>query len=266
MGFLNTAGITESVTQNNIAVGMNALQIVFAGLGCIFVDRLGRRPMLIGVNAACCVCWIGVTVACSQAAKTGSKTASAATVAMVYIFQICFSFGWTPMQALYPVEVLSFEMRAKGMAFSNLFVAAGTLPLSQTPAILRLIVIFLRWYGKPVRIPRCAAKHCLEDVYCLLRLVRRPDNRYLLLHSGDEEPHSTFSYSLSPSVSLLFERRLILCVKSQLEELDDIFAQPNPRKASTEKKKLGLDQNANIVNVAAIDVVGGQEVERPIAA
>lgn len=31
------------------------------------------------------------------------------------------------MQALYPVEVLSFEMRAKGMAFSSLFVSIGTL-------------------------------------------------------------------------------------------------------------------------------------------
>ena len=125
VGFLVTAGVTDSITQNNLAVGMNAVQIVFAGLGACFVDRLGRRKMLIGVNAACCLCWIGVTIACSQAAMTGSKSASAATVAMVYIFQVCYSFGWTPMQALYPVEVLSFEMRAKGMAFSNLFVSIG---------------------------------------------------------------------------------------------------------------------------------------------
>ena len=98
--------------------------------------------------------------------------------------------------------VLSFEMRAKGMAFSNLFVAEGTLPLSQSPGMTRLIFILLRWYGKPVRVPRCVAKNCLEDVYCLLLLVRRPDNHYLLLHSRDEEPHSTFSYSSLLSVSL----------------------------------------------------------------
>ena len=125
VGFLVTAGVTDPITQTNLAVGMNGVQIVFAGLGACFVDKLGRRPMLIGVNAACCVCWIGVTAACAQAAMTGSKAASAATVAMVYIFQVCYSFGWTPMQALYPVEVLSFEMRAKGMAFSNLFVSIG---------------------------------------------------------------------------------------------------------------------------------------------
>ena len=140
VGFLVTAGVTDSITQNNLAVGMNAVQIVFAGLGALFVDKLGRRKMLIGVNAACCVCWIGVTVACSQAAMTGSKAASAATVAMVYIFQVCYSFGWTPMQALYPVEVLSFEMRAKGMAFSNLFVSVGKSAWVILPSRLALTV------------------------------------------------------------------------------------------------------------------------------
>lgn len=151
IGFLETAGITASITQNNLAVGMNAIQIVFAGIGSMFVDRIGRRPMLIGVNIACSVCWIGVTVACSQAAETGSKSASAATVALIYIFQICYSLGWTPMQALYPVEVLSFEMRAKGMAFSNLFVSAGGLvnqfgfPVALKNIAWKTYIVFCVW-------------------------------------------------------------------------------------------------------------------------
>lgn len=37
-----------------------------------------------------------------------------------------------------------------------------------------------------------------------------------------------------------------------LEELDDIFNSPNPTKASLEKKKLALDQEANIVAVEAV--------------
>jgi hypothetical protein len=32
---------------------------------------------------------------------------------------VIFSFGWTPMQALYPAEVLSYQSRAKGLAFLN---------------------------------------------------------------------------------------------------------------------------------------------------
>ena len=135
--FLNTAGIHGSVTQTNVQLGMNAIQIVFASAGACFVDSIGRRPMLIWVNIACCLCWIGVIVPASIANITDvssiaqqdavSPPVSKAVLAWVYIFQICYSFGWTPMQALYPVEVLSFEMRAKGMAFSSFFTSIGKL-------------------------------------------------------------------------------------------------------------------------------------------
>jgi hypothetical protein len=54
-------------------------------------------------------------------AKQGTNTsASQASLAMIFIFGSVYSIGITPLQALYPVEVLSFEMRAKGMAFSSL--------------------------------------------------------------------------------------------------------------------------------------------------
>jgi hypothetical protein len=106
---------------------MNAVQIIFATIGCMFVDTFGRRPLLIWVNIGCAICWIGVTAASGVQANTLSKASSGATVAMIYLFQCVYSFGWTPLQALYPVEVLSFEMRAKGMAFSGMFVTIGKL-------------------------------------------------------------------------------------------------------------------------------------------
>jgi len=106
---------------------MNAVQCIVSFTGALFVDKIGRRPMLIWVNVGCSICWIGVAATAGVYKHTGAKAPSAACVAMIYIFQAVYSFGWTPMQALYPVEVLSYEMRAKGMAFSNMFVTAGTL-------------------------------------------------------------------------------------------------------------------------------------------
>ena len=46
----------------------------------------------------------------------------------IFLFGAVYSVGFTPLQALYPVEVLSFEMRAKGMGFSGMAVAAGKNP------------------------------------------------------------------------------------------------------------------------------------------
>jgi MFS family permease len=119
----------------NVQLGMNAIQIVFACCGASITDLVGRRPLLLIVNVVCGLCWIGVIVPASIAnivdkddesqRAAVDPNVSRAMLAMVYIFQICYSAGWTPMQALYPVEVLNYEIRAKGMAFSGLFTNFG---------------------------------------------------------------------------------------------------------------------------------------------
>jgi len=150
-GVLDTAGITDKTKQSHLFVIMNAVQIVFAAAGCMFVDSIGRRPLLIWVNFLCAITWIAVTAASGVQATKLDKTSSAATVAFIYIFQVIYSFGWTPLQALYPVEVLSFEMRAKGMAFSNMFVTIGTLvnqfgfPVALANIKWKTYIVFIVW-------------------------------------------------------------------------------------------------------------------------
>ncbi|KAH0141110.1 hypothetical protein KCU67_g14628, partial [Aureobasidium melanogenum] len=67
------------------------------------------------------------------------------------MFGAVFSFCLTPLQALYPVEVLSFEMRAKGMAFSSFAVNAGGLlnqfawPVSLKNIGWKTYIIFIIW-------------------------------------------------------------------------------------------------------------------------
>lgn len=38
----------------------------------------------------------------------------------IVLFMVFFSFGWTPLQALYPAEVLAYENRAKGLALQGI--------------------------------------------------------------------------------------------------------------------------------------------------
>lgn len=109
------------------------MQFALALFGASLVDKVGRRPLLLFANIGCAIVWIGATVSSSINANTGSKSSGSAVVAMIFLFDAIFSIGFTPLQALYPVEVLSFEMRAKGMAFSNFAVSAGTFPLDYSP-------------------------------------------------------------------------------------------------------------------------------------
>lgn len=151
---LKGAGFTSSVTQANINLGYSCFQFFWALIGAAFIDKIGRRPMMIYGMASCSLVWIGVLTASSQVTDSQGNinpAASNATLAFIFIFGAVFSFSLTPLQALYPVEILSYEMRAKGMAFSALAVnAAGLLNQFAWPVALAKIgwktyIIFVVW-------------------------------------------------------------------------------------------------------------------------
>lgn len=161
---LDTAGYTGQIEQANITLINNCQQFAFAIFGAMLVDRVGRRPLLLFSFSACTVVWLAMTVASAEFAKSGggidkdgevmqgtNTDASKAALAFIILFGSVYSVGITPLQALYPVEVLSFEMRAKGMAFSSLAVnAAGLLNQFAWPVAMRNIgwktyIVFTIW-------------------------------------------------------------------------------------------------------------------------
>ena len=148
---LSTAGVKDDVTQLNYNLGYSCWQFFFAISGAFLVDRVGRRPLLLFTNIACCLTWIAVSISSSQYFATESVAAAKAVIGFIFIFGAVYSVGFTPLQALYPVEVLSFEMRAKGMAFSNLAVnAAGLLNQFAWPVAIATIkwqtyIVFTVW-------------------------------------------------------------------------------------------------------------------------
>ena len=148
---LQTAGITGEVQQADYNLGYAGFQFFFAICGSLLVDRIGRRPLLLFTNIACCFAWIAIGASSAKYNENGSIEAGKVVIGFVFIFGAVYSIGFTPLQALYPVEVLSFEMRAKGMAFSALAVnAAGLLnqfawPVSIQQISWRTYVIFSAW-------------------------------------------------------------------------------------------------------------------------
>src|SRR3954447_15734965 len=137
---LDTIGIHSDYAKANVILINNCQQFCFALFGAALVDRVGRRPLLLFSNAGCCVTWLAMTVSAalySESIPAGidpvtekpyngtNKNAGTACLAFIFIFGAVYSIGFTPLQALYPVEVLSFEMRAKGMGFSGFSVAAA---------------------------------------------------------------------------------------------------------------------------------------------
>jgi sugar porter (SP) family MFS transporter len=161
---LESAGYTNSIQQANITLINSCQQFLCAIFGAFLVDKVGRRPLLMFSFTGCCVIWLGMTIASAEFAKSGgginadgsarlgtNDAASKASLAMVFLFGSVYSVGITPLQALYPVECLSFEMRAKGMAFSSLATnVAGLLNQFAWPVSLQNIgwqtyIVFTVW-------------------------------------------------------------------------------------------------------------------------
>ncbi|PGH06090.1 hypothetical protein AJ79_06624 [Helicocarpus griseus UAMH5409] len=156
---LESAGISGTIPQLNIILINSCQQFIFALIGATLVDRVGRRPLLLFSNIACSVVWIAICVASSEFAKHGgtkdspgtSPSAGTATLAFIFIFGSVYSIGYTPLQALYPVETLSFEMRAKGMAFQTLAMNAAmlinqfALPVALKDIGWKTYIVFAIW-------------------------------------------------------------------------------------------------------------------------
>ncbi|KAK7967899.1 lactose permease [Apiospora aurea] len=178
---LDGAGYHHPIEKANITLINSCQQFLCAIVGACLVDRVGRRPLFLFSFIGCTVVWLGMTIASAEfEAGGGSKDsmgtnpgASKAAIAMIFIFGSIYSIGITPLQALFPVEVLSFEMRAKGMAFSSLAVNVGGL---------------LNQFAWPV-----ALQNITWKTYIIFTVQDAVQAFYhLVVHSGDQEPHGKF--------------------------------------------------------------------------
>ncbi|KAL2821843.1 MFS general substrate transporter [Aspergillus cavernicola] len=120
-GLLESAGVTDTTRVLDINLGNTILSAGGAYLGGFLGPKLRRRPMMIGASIGCGLCFAAFSVTSGIYSQSGDKGAATGGIVMIFLIGFCFSFGWTPLQAMYPVECLQYETRAKGMAMFSVF-------------------------------------------------------------------------------------------------------------------------------------------------
>ncbi|KAK5447933.1 hypothetical protein LTS15_009432 [Exophiala xenobiotica] len=107
------------VTDTNTVLLLNAIYAltgwIAAAAGARFHDIIGRRKMMLGSTLGMVICLTLTAGTAAGYVNTGSTSSSKASIAFIYIFGVTFAFAYTSMQPIYPAEVMSNEMRAKGM-------------------------------------------------------------------------------------------------------------------------------------------------------
>lgn len=129
------------------------------------------------------------------------------TLFFIFLFGSVYSLGFTPLQALFPVEVLSFEMRAKGMAFSQLAVnLAGLLnqfawPIAMSKIGWHTYIVFCGW--------------CAFQTFAVWWCIPETKNRTLEeLDEIFESPH--------PVKTSIQKRRVALAANGEIVEVVNV--------------------------------------------
>jgi MFS family permease len=129
---LSGSGVTGQKKQLTYNGAQNVVSFAGAVFGAVFTDRWGRRRQLMVSTSLVIIfftliCALNATNLVSDPNDSSQLIAknpkqAEAIIAIIFLFGFVFSAGYTPLQALYPVECLRYESRAKGMGMYNFFV------------------------------------------------------------------------------------------------------------------------------------------------
>lgn len=162
LGYFNTVIFNNiGVTSVSKQLAYNLLNSVLSAVGALtavtLTDRMPRRPVLIFGTLACAAalaCNSGLSAALdNQTNSAGGVQTSYAqgALATYFLFNIIFSFTYTPLQGAIPTEALETTTRAKGLAASGVIVnAVGFINQFAGPIALgnigyKYIYIFVGW-------------------------------------------------------------------------------------------------------------------------
>ncbi|RDL34555.1 uncharacterized protein BP5553_07683 [Venustampulla echinocandica] len=113
---LNDVGITTTLDQTLITATSQMFSFA-CSVGFAFLPhRVGRRPLLLWSMALMWLVFTIITILTGVFTNTGSKSASYASVAFIYLYSGVHNLGWTGAMMLYVVEILPYSIRAKGIA------------------------------------------------------------------------------------------------------------------------------------------------------
>ncbi|KAK9728200.1 hypothetical protein K7432_001255 [Basidiobolus ranarum] len=144
-----TAGFVGSTAQLTATAINGAVNVPTTIPAVIYVDRLGRRPLLLAGTAlmALAMILVGALIAIFAPQNYDDKLAGFAIIALIYIFVAFFACTWGPIGWIYPSEIYSTRVRAKCMSITTAsnwafnFIALVVPPLIDSIS-WRLYIIF----------------------------------------------------------------------------------------------------------------------------
>jgi sugar porter (SP) family MFS transporter len=117
---LSNAGISDATTQLQINVILTSFTLVVSVVGAFFADKVGRKKLCAWSLAGGAVSLYILAGLTAKYGESGNKSGVYGAISLIFIYNATYGWGITPLTVLYPPEVLSFDIRALGMAMYTL--------------------------------------------------------------------------------------------------------------------------------------------------
>jgi len=161
LGYFNTQIYGAVGYDQLLQLVLNLVNSITSCIGALcgvaVADRMPRRLALVWGTFICAIFLAingGLSALWAKQSRehgAGDLSVGRGAVAAYFFFNIVYSFAYTPLQALYPVECLQTTTRAKGMAMYGVFVSlVSFINTFATPIGLKniqynFVFIFVGW-------------------------------------------------------------------------------------------------------------------------
>ncbi|KAI4854600.1 general substrate transporter [Aureobasidium sp. EXF-8845] len=190
---LKSVGITSSVTQAGINLALQFWNAILSFAGALAAERYGRRPLWLLSASGMLASFIVVTALSGTYAEHGIQAAGSATVAFLFIFFGFYDVAFTPLSIAYPVEILPFHLRSKGLSANLTTVfAAGFFNQYVNPIALEAI----QWKFYFVYIATLAAM--IPTIYLLFPETKGRTLEEIAVVFDGADAHSGFNSDAFP--------------------------------------------------------------------
>jgi sugar porter (SP) family MFS transporter len=132
------AGITDQAAKTGLNGGENMLKL-FVAIGCSMgIDKFGRRPLFLTATVGMLLMFLAWTIVAARFEQTGEteiERLGYPQIALIWMFDVCYSIAWSGLLVAYALEILPFRLRARGLMIMNFFIQVALTIGNQTNPI-----------------------------------------------------------------------------------------------------------------------------------
>ena len=116
----------DSTFDSTLINGMSTLWSYICSIAVAgFIDTFRRRTFFLVGSIGTLVVFVAWTISAQQYVERDSKGAGRFIVACIFLFQAFYTFAWLNLVVTYPLEIVTYQMRAKTWSYVLLVIYAA---------------------------------------------------------------------------------------------------------------------------------------------